>query len=148
MRLLKKNKPVQQIISLPASTLLYLFVVYCVITLSCNKRSGKPRVLVFSKQTYYFHTSIPNGIAAIKKLGAENGFEADTTTDAAFFNEDTLKKYAAVIFLHNADNKGTLLNQYQEAEFERYIQSGGGYVGIHAAADAEYNWGWYGRLAG
>ena len=36
----------------------------------------------------------------------------------------------------------------QEAAFERYIQAGGGYMGIHAAADCEYDWGWYGRLAG
>ena len=55
------------------------------------------------------------------------------------------KKYAAVIFLNTT---GYFLNNYQQADFERYIQAGGGYVGIHAAADAEYDWGWYGRLAG
>ena len=60
-------------------------------------------------------------------------------------NEDSLKKYSAVIFLHTT---GDLLNNVQEADFERYIQAGGGYVGIHAAADAEYDWGWYGRLVG
>ena len=59
--------------------------------------------------------------------------------------EDTLKKYSAVIFLSTT---GDILNHYQEADFERYIQAGGGYVGIHAAADAEYEWGWYGRLVG
>ncbi|MBD0296733.1 MAG: ThuA domain-containing protein, partial [Flavisolibacter sp.] len=53
-----------------------------------------------------------------------------------------------VIFLNNADNSASLLNSAQEAEFERYIQSGGGYVGIHAASDAEYSWGWYTRLVG
>jgi cytochrome c len=36
----------------------------------------------------------------------------------------------------------------QQQEFERYIQAGGGYVGIHAAADCEYDWPWYGRLVG
>ncbi|MEO6290008.1 MAG: ThuA domain-containing protein [Ginsengibacter sp.] len=115
---------------------------------SCSHRSGNPRVLVFSKNTYFFHTSIPNGIAAITKLGVENGFDVDTTTNASYFNEDSLKNYAAVIFLNTADNSGSLLNNYQEAEFERYIQSGGGYVGIHAASDAEQDWGWYGRLVG
>ena len=103
---------------------------------------------MFSKNTYFFHTSIPKGNAAIIKLGAENGFDVDTTTNAEYFTEDSLKRYAAVIFLNNADNSGSLLNNYQEAEFERYIQSGGGYVGIHAASDAEYDWGWYGRLVG
>jgi cytochrome c len=113
--------------------------------LSCSQRSEKPRVLVFSKTAGFHHSSIPAGQAAIAKLGAENGFDVDTTSNAEMFNEDTLKKYAAVVFLSTT---GDLLNNYEEADFERYIQAGGGYVGIHAAADAEYDWGWYGRLVG
>ncbi len=61
------------------------------------------------------------------------------------FNEDRLKNYAAVVFLSTT---GNVLDHYQEAAFERYIQAGGGYMGIHAAADCEYDWGWYGRLTG
>ena len=91
---------------------------------SCNKPSGKPRILVFSKTTYYFHNSIPAGINAIIKLGQENNFDVDTTTNANWFNEDTLKKYSAVVFLNTADNKDALLNNYQEADFQRYIEAG------------------------
>ena len=112
---------------------------------SCGGRSGKPRVLVFSKTTVFYHNSIPDGIAAIQKLGLENGFDVDTTRDGEMFNDDSLQKYSAVIFLSTT---GDVLNNYQEAAFERYIQAGGGYVGIHAATDTEYEWGWYGRLAG
>lgn len=112
---------------------------------SCNKRSGKPRVLVFSKTSGFVHTSIPNGIAAIQKLGAENGFNVDTTRDASYFNDDSLKNYAAVIFLSTTED---VLNADQQVAFERYIQSGGGFAGVHAAADTEYSWGWYGRLVG
>jgi cytochrome c len=113
----------------------------------CEKktRPGNPRVLVFTKTAGFRHASIPAGIMAIQKLGKENGFEVDTTENAANFNEDTLQKYAAVIFLNTT---GDILDNYQEADFERYIQSGGGYVGIHAATDTEYDWGWYGQLAG
>jgi glucose/arabinose dehydrogenase/cytochrome c551/c552/type 1 glutamine amidotransferase len=118
--------------------LLFLFA-------SCNKRSGKPRVLVFSKTAGFYHESIPSGIAAIQKLGAQNNFDVDTTTNAEWFTEDTLKKYSSVIFLSTT---GDVLNNYQEAEFERYIQAGGGFVGVHAAADTEYDWGWYGRMVG
>jgi cytochrome c len=113
---------------------------------SCSKkREGKPKVLVFSKTAGFYHESIPNGIAAIQKLGAENGFEVDTTKNAENINEENLAQYAAVIFLSTT---GDVLNHYQEADFERYIQSGGGFVGIHSAADTEYEWGWYGRLVG
>ena len=57
------------------------------------------------------------------KLGAENNFDVDTTTDASRFNDDTLKKYAAVVFLNTT---GNVLDYRQEAAFERYIQAGGG----------------------
>lgn len=113
---------------------------------SCsNKREGKPRILVFSKTADFHHESIPDGNAAIQKLGSENNFAVDTTTDAAYFNEDSLKNYSAVVFLNTT---GDVLNHLQEDAFERYIQAGGGYVGVHSATDCEYDWGWYGRMAG
>lgn len=113
---------------------------------SCsNKRPGQPKVLVFSKTAGFHHNSISDGIATIEKLGRENGFEVDTTANADKFTEENLQQYSAVIFLSTT---GNVLNKYQEADFERYIQAGGGYVGIHAAADTEYEWGWYGRLVG
>jgi cytochrome c len=112
---------------------------------SCNKRSGNPKVLVFSKTAGYYHESIPDGIAAIMKMGAENGFEVDTTTNAELINEENLQQYSAVIWLSTT---GDVLNHYQEADFERFIQAGGGFVGIHAASDTEYEWGWYNRLVG
>jgi cytochrome c len=104
-----------------------------------------PRVLVFSKTTGWYHTSIPAGIAAIQKLGRENQFRVDTTKNANWFVEDSLKNYSAVIFLNTTQN---VLNPEQQLAFERYIQAGGGFVGIHAAADTEYNWPWYNRLVG
>ena len=115
------------------------------ILFSCNKRSEKPKVLVFSKTTGYRHSSIGPGIQAIIKLGASNGFDVDTTENAERFNDDSLKNYSAVIFLNTT---GDILNIQQQVAFERYIQSGGGYMGIHSATDTEYDWGWYGRLVG
>lgn len=114
--------------------------------ISCsNKRSSTPRVLVFSKTAAFYHSSIPAGVKALQALGAKNGFEVDTTTDENKFQEDTLKKYASLIFLSTT---GDILSGNQENALERYIQSGGGFVGIHAASDAEYDWGWYGRMIG
>ncbi|QJW88525.1 carbohydrate-binding protein [Spirosoma taeanense] len=103
------------------------------------------RVLVFSKTKGWKHTSIPFGIAAIQKLGAENNFRVDTTKNADYFNDDSLRNYQAVVFLSTT---GNVLNPVQQAAFERYIQAGGGYMGIHAAADTEYDWPWYNKLVG
>lgn len=105
----------------------------------------EPCILVFSKTKGWYHESIPSGMAAIQKLGRENHFRVDTTRNAAYFVEDSLKKYSAVVFLSTTLN---VLDPDQQVVFERYIQSGGGYAGIHAAADTEYKWPWYNRLVG
>ena len=126
--------------------LILTLLVLGILVAGCGtKREGKPKVLVFSKTMGYKHASIPKGIEAIQKLGIENGFVVDTTKNAELFNEDNLKQYATVVFLSTTLN---VLNATQEAAFERYIQAGGGFVGIHAAADTEYDWGWYNKLVG
>lgn len=107
--------------------------------------TGPARVLVFSKASGYRHESIEAGKRALLQLGATNGIAIDTTEDAFRITEDSLKQYSAVLFLSTT---GNMLNRAQEVDLQRYIQAGGGFVGIHAAADAEYDWQWYGRLVG
>ena len=106
---------------------------------------AKPKVLVFSKTAGFHHASIAVGVPAIIKLGQENNFDVDTTTDASKFTTDNLKQYAAVIFLSTT---GTVLNDAQKEAFKKYIESGGGFVGVHSATDTEYDWPWYGKLVG
>ena len=103
------------------------------------------RVLVFSKTEGFRHASIEAGKTAFQKMAGEKGFTANFTEDATRFNTGNLKQYQAVIFLNTT---GDVLNDKQQTEFERYIQAGGGYLGIHSATDCEYDWPWYGRLAG
>ncbi|MFI5140387.1 MAG: ThuA domain-containing protein, partial [Sphingobacteriales bacterium] len=107
--------------------------------------AAKPKVLIFSKTVGWHHASIPVGIAAVIKLGQENNFDVDTTTDSKKFTYDNLKQYAAVIFLSTT---GDVLNDVQQGEFEKYIRAGGGFAGVHSATDTEYDWPWYGNLVG
>jgi cytochrome c len=122
-----------------------LLLALSVLVFNFSKIVEKPKILVFTKTSGYHHASIAVGTAAIIKLGAENNFSVDTTSDAAKITEATLSKYSAVVFLSTT---GYMLNNYQQADLERYMQAGGNYVGVHAAADAEYDWHWYGRLVG
>jgi len=119
----------------------------CVSTPSAAKPAPRhtDRVLVFSKTAAFRHDSIPDGIAALKELGASAGFRVDATEDATAFNPANLRRYAAVVFLSTT---GDVLTDRQQAAFESYIHHGGGYVGIHAAADTEYDWQFYGGLVG
>ncbi|GAB3125388.1 hypothetical protein GCM10027056_20720 [Glaciibacter psychrotolerans] len=103
------------------------------------------KALVFSKTAGFRHTSIEAGTAAIKQLGVDNGFDVDSTEDATAFTEANLAQYDVVIWLSTT---GDVLDATQQAAFEHYIEGGGGYAGIHAAADTEYDWPWYADLVG
>ncbi|AYL95995.1 ThuA domain-containing protein [Mucilaginibacter celer] len=106
---------------------------------------AKEKVLVFCKTAGFHHNSIAVGVPAIMKMGEENNFNVDTTTNAEKFTADNLKQYKAVIFLSTT---GNVLNDSQQAAFEQYIKHGGGFVGVHSATDTEYDWPWYGKLVG
>lgn len=103
------------------------------------------KILVFCKTAGYHHKSIAAGIRAIDSLAKVYHFTADTTTDSLKFTAKNLKQYAAVVFLNTT---GNVLNEEQQAAFTAFIQSGKGYAGVHAATDTEYDWPWYGGLAG
>ncbi|MFG3554807.1 ThuA domain-containing protein [Micromonospora sp. NPDC047557] len=102
-------------------------------------------VLVFSKTAGFRHDAIPVGIQTIRDLGAANNFTVTATEDAAAFTTANLAQYEAVVFLNTT---GDVLNATQQTAFESYIGSGRGYVGVHAAADTEYDWPFYGNLVG
>jgi type 1 glutamine amidotransferase len=102
-------------------------------------------VLAFTKTAAFRHDSIPAAVRAVRELGAANRIAVDTTEDAAAFVDARLARYDAVIFLLTS---GDVLDDGQQAAFERYVQGGGGYVGVHSAADTEYDWPWYGELVG
>jgi type 1 glutamine amidotransferase len=102
-------------------------------------------VLVFHKTAGFQHPSIPAGVNAIRQLGQQNGFTVTATADANQFTTANLARFQAVVWLSTT---GDVLNAGQQAAFESYIAAGGGYVGVHAAADTEYDWPWYGGLVG
>jgi cytochrome c len=103
------------------------------------------RLLVFSKTAGFRHGSIAAGVECVRRIGADRGFGVDATEDGARFTEDNLARYKAVVFLNTT---GDVLDDDQQVAFERFIRDGGGYVGVHSAADTEYDWPWYGKLVG
>jgi len=110
------------------------------IPVACRKR-----LLVFSKTAAYRHASIPAGKIALQDLAAQHGFAIDFSEDSNVFTTSNLAHYDAVIFLMTT---GEIFDTSQEAAFRQYIESGGGFVGIHSASDTMYSWPWYGGLVG
>jgi len=103
------------------------------------------RVLVFSRTVGYRHDSIGAGVEAIRQMGTANGFAVEASEDPSLFTDAGLAAFDVVVWLSTTAD---VLDDEQQAAFERYIQSGGGWVGVHAAADTEYTWPWYGQLLG
>jgi type 1 glutamine amidotransferase len=102
--------------------------------------------LIFSKTAGFRHNEcIPRGRVAIARAGVRRDFSVDATENAGALSDKNLAKYDVVIFLCTT---GDVLNDAQQAAFERYIRSGGGYAGIHSASGTEYDWAWYGGLVG
>lgn len=115
-----------------------------VMTISCVGNKQR-EVLVFSKTEGFRHASIEDGKRALLAMGREHGFLVDTSEDATIFTDVGLGQYDCLVFLNTSMD---ILNESQQLAMQRYVQAGGGFVGIHSAADTEYDWPWYGRLVG
>ncbi len=109
---------------------------------SCTQKATK--VVVFSKTEGFRHESIEAGIESIKKLGKENQFIVQATEDSDELIS-ALDSCDVVVFLSTT---GDVLNNAQQEKFKTFINNGGGFVGIHAATDTEYDWPWYGKMIG
>jgi len=95
-------------------------------------------VLVFTKGISAEHVSgTAAAVRAIGTIAERNGFRATVTDQASAFTESNLERYRAVIFLNTA---GDVLDDAQQAAFERYYTDGGGLLAVHAAIDAEPSW--------
>ena len=97
------------------------------------------------KNTNCFHLAIPCGDLEKAKhfyneiLGCRLDNSAQEWADVDFWgNELTL--HASEHKLESERHDGDILDAVQQADFERYIQAGGGFVGVHAATDTEYEW--------
>lgn len=105
----------------------------------------KLNVLVFSKTAGYRHTSIPSGIKAITTFAQQKDWVVTATEDATLFTDEFLARFDVCVFLNPT---GKVFDEAQEKAFAAFIRSGKGFVGIHASADCEYDWKWYGELNG
>ena len=101
-----------------------------------------PALLVFTKTNGFRHTeAIPAGLALIEEIAKRRGWSVFHTENGAVFNDAQLAKFQATVW-HQAS--GDVLNAEQREALKRFIENGGGWVGIHGAGgDREYDWKWY-----
>ena len=103
------------------------------------------KALLFTETAGWHHQSISAGVAALKEVAQRHQFQLDWQGNSGVFNTDALQDYDVIIFLSTTED---VLNEAEQANMEKFIKSGKGYVGIHAASDTEYDWEWYTKLVG
>lgn len=107
----------------------------------------KVKVLVYTKNGKgYVHDNIPNAVLCIRKLGQQHGFSVDASDQPTVFTEENLKQYTLLIF--PSTNNDVFDTDGQRLAFRRYIEAGGGFVGIHSVMGTERNWAWFKRMIG
>lgn len=107
----------------------------------------KVKVLVYTKNGKgYVHKNIPSAVKAIQKLGSEKGFHVDVSEDPAVFTEENLKQYRFLVF--PSTNNDVFDTDSQRVIFRRYIEAGGGFVGLHSVTGTERNWTWFKMMVG
>lgn len=104
------------------------------------------KVLVFTKTVGFYHASKPNAIKAFYEIGHDHNWQITFTEDSTLFTGKELSKYNVVVFLLTTGNN--LLSDELKLAFQKYIEGGGGFVGVHTATDTEYKWPWYEKLVG
>lgn len=123
---------------------LSLSVVFLFLTfLGTGQQSSN--ILVFTKTNGFRHASIDAGVPALWKMSKANNWTVTFTEDSTFFNDSNLEKMDVVVFFNTTQD---VVGPAGQISFEKYINNGGGFVGIHAAADTEYDWPFYEQMLG
>jgi type 1 glutamine amidotransferase len=106
--------------------------------------SGPLQVLVFTRTEGFRHDSIRSGLALFEELERRGEIALRATEDAAQLVRE-LSQLEVVVFLSTS---GDVLDEAQQDALESFVRAGGGFVGVHAAADTEYDWPFYAELLG
>ena len=115
--------------------------------INCLNCSGNNSysVLVITETKGWIHDSIESGLKLIQNIGNKNNFNVYHSDNSSVITYKNLKEIKTIIFLNTTEE---ILTDVEQKVMESFIRSGKGFVGVHAAADTEYNWQWYGKLVG
>ncbi|MCH5598073.1 ThuA domain-containing protein [Niabella ginsengisoli] len=94
----------------------------------------------------FIHDNVPYAAQAIIDLGKKHGFKVDTSSNPSMMTENNLKQYRMLIF--TSTNNDVFDTDAQRLAFRRYIEAGGGFVGVHSVTGTERNWEWFKMLLG
>jgi uncharacterized protein len=104
-------------------------------------------VLVYTKNGKgYVHENIPAAIACFQKLGKQYGFQTTSSEDPGVFTKENLVQYSLIVF--TSTNNDVFDTDAQRLAFRHYIESGGGFMGVHSVVGTERSWTWFKMMLG
>ena len=126
---------------------LSIFLIQSDIDINCLNCSNNNSfsILVITETEGWVHESIGSGLNLIEDIGNKNNFNVYYSDDSSVITNDNLKNFNSIIFLNTT---GNILSNKEQNVMEEFIRSGRGFLGVHSAADTEYEWDWYGNLVG
>lgn len=133
-----KNHILKPVIALSIYLLMGISVLF-------GQQKSKDSIFLFTKTspTSIHRPAIEAGMEAVKKIGEWNNLYVTISDNPEDFNQLNLSRYGAVVLISAGPR---VLDSIQKHAFKEYIQSGGGFVGVHSIADR--NWPWYMSLIG
>lgn len=108
----------------------------------CGDNDQPFSVIVFTRQNEWNHASNPVAAHALEQMASDRGWLVTVTDDPAVFTRSTLDHTSVVVF---SVVSGNILDDAARANLEPYFRHGGGFVGIHSASSAEFDWPFYGQ---
>jgi type 1 glutamine amidotransferase len=108
------------------------------------------RVLVYTKNQVgkglFVHDNIAASVVALKKMGVENHFDVDVSSNACDFTQTNLARFKVIVF-DNSNNE-IFDTEEQKAALQHFVEAGGGIVGIHSCSGSMRHWPWFWSMMG
>ena len=90
-----------------------------------------------SASTFQMSTLFVKPISKRGRICEEEGWNCIATEDSS---QLIAQEYDAIVFLSTT---GDILNEGEQNHLKKFIEKGGGFVGIHAAANTQEEWNWF-----
>lgn len=122
------------------------FLTLCLVLVMCSD-PGPVHILIYTRNGEgYVHDNIPASVRGIRALCMKRGYTVDATDNSAMFTDESLARFDCIIFSNT--NNEVFDTEAQRKAFRRYINKGGGFVGIHSASGTERQWPWFWAMLG
>ncbi len=114
---------------------------------SASGKSNGFKVLVYTRNGKgYVHDNLKASQECIVSLGKAHGFQVIVSDTPVIFSDEQLSQFRVIVFA--STNNDVFETEAQRFAFRKYIESGGGFVGIHSVMGTERNWTWFKNMLG